>query len=609
MRTYTRHPPLEVLGQSLMRWLLFSFLTLLLISPPTYSGRYTKLQVQILGLPQSLSTLVEVSLSIKQAEKEKKINAERIESLHQLAPSEITTTLEALGYYHSQIEVSLTPMQDGFLASYQIDVGRPTFINSVVVKITGEGRGQPELKALVQNPPIRRGMQLTHHEYERYKQAILSKALQLGYLDTVFHENEIQINRNQYSANIILVLETGKQYYFGEVNFQKTAYPDHYLERYIPFAYGSPYTTTEILAFQKRLMDTDLFRHVRIMPLPDETKNNIIPLNVRLKAKPKNKYSGSVGYGTDSGYRSTLWYEHRRQDLPGHRINAEVRGAKWNNYGNLRYTIPGENPTTDRTVFAFRVIEEKFRDGKYSLRQDISATQIKRIERWERLLGLHYLINERYKEIPIEPKRNAHFVIPNFGFSFSTVQKKCPIQEGFRLSFSGRGALKPLFSTTSFAQTDIRAKWILSFGLESRVLLRTEIGATATPNFKKIPLSLRYFTGGDQTVRGYGYKSLGPRRFYYVDGQQQEVVIGGQYLACGSIEFERKVWKQFSGAVFFDIGQSMNKLRTSFARSVGVGIRYATPLGPLRIDVAQPLKVYTQRKARPRLHLTFGMDL
>lgn len=585
------------------------FLSLLLLPTVSQSTPYYKLFVKIQGLTPMATPLVGISLSIKAAEKEKKINEDRIESLHQIAPTEITTTLEALGYYHSNIQSELNQTPEGFFASYYVTMGRPTLIRKVTVKITGEGARAPELKRLADSPPLQSGMQLTHNSYETYKQALLGKALQLGFLDAVFSQNEIQINPDQYGAEIILVLNSGRQYTFGEVNFQKNPYPDAYLRRYIPFTPGEPYTTHKILTFQKALMDTDLFRYARIDPALNESQDNCVPLNVRLKPKPKNRYTGSIGYGTDSKARAMFWWEHRRESYPGHRINGEIRASQRKNYGNLRYTIPGRNPATDRSVFAFRVIEEKFPDGKYSLRQDLSANQMKKIGKFERLVGLHYLINERYREIPIEPKKNAHFVIPNIGLSFTDILKKSPSEEGFRMSATCRGALGKLFSTTSFAQADIRGKWVYSLGPSTRILMRGEFGTTATPRFNKIPISLRYFTGGDQTVRGYGYKSLGPQRFYPFGNKILEVVVGGRYMAVGSLELEQKVYKQFSGAVFFDIGQAMDSWRTSFGRSVGVGVRYATPLGPLRIDVAQPLRVYTQRKARPRIHLTFGMDL
>lgn len=596
----------------------YSFIfTFILIFPLSFSlcclpmlswaaSSYSTLSVKVTGLTAMAETLVLVGLSIKTAETEKKLNADRIESLHQSAPGEITTTLEALGYYNSKIYPQLNESNGHFTAQYDIEMGPPTVVEHVTVRLLGDGKWMPELDYLANHPDLVPGVQLMHSDYERYKQLLLSRALQLGFLDAVFKENEIRVDRDTHRAQISLILDTGKRYRFGEITFQKTIYPECYVARYVPFCPGDPYTTSDILALQKALVDTDLFRYVRIDPLMSEAKNYAVPLSVHIKPKPKNKYYGSLGYGTDSGLRGILWWEHRRQSRPGHRINVEAQASKWKNLANIRYTIPGERPATDRMVFALRATEEKFRDAKYSLREDVSAVQIKKIAKFERMLGLHYLILERYRELPGFPKKNAHYFIPSFGVVYTDITQKSPSQEGFRLSFSIRGALRPLVSTTSFLQSELRGKWVYGINCDTRLITRMELGALATHNRDKISLSLRYFTGGDQTVRGYGYKSLGPRK---TDAFGNQIVVGGQYLAVGSVELERKIYKEFSGAVFYDVGQAMNKLRTRFGRGVGVGVRYKTPLGPLRVDLAQALTPITKKKKSYRIHLTFGMDI
>lgn len=584
------------------------FLICLFFTPVSFAAHYSKVQVEIEGLSPMATPLVESGLSIKAASEEKKLHADRIESLHQIAPTEITTTLEALGYYNSQIESSLLKKDSLYLAHYQVEMGPPTIIQSIHIEIRGVGKNHPELQAIACSSPLKIGEQATHYQYEDTKQKLLGKALQLGFLDARFEENEIQINRDNDTAKIILILDTGPQYRIGDVSFIENIYPPEYVRRYVPFRYGVPYTTEELISLQRSLTETDLFRYVRIDPNLKEAKNYVVPLNITLKPKPKNRYTGSLGYGTDTGARGMFFWEHRRHSHPGHRINAEVQVAKWKKFGNLRYTIPGENPSTDRQVFAFRNTEERFRDAKYSFRSDVGAVQIKKLGPFERMLGLHYLILERYRELPGFPKKNAHYFIPNGGLVYTDIFQKTPTQEGYRLSFALRGAARDLASTTSFAQSELRFKWVtpIPFIPKTRLLVRSEVGATAVKHRDKISLSLRYFTGGDQTIRGYGYKSLGPRK---KDAYGNEIVVGGQYLAVGSIELEQKIYKEFSGAIFFDVGQAMNKWRTRFGRSIGLGVRYATPLGPLRVDVAQALRPITEQKARPRIHFTFGMDL
>lgn len=584
----------------------------------SFSKQYQSVHVILTGINNALDketeSLILLGLSIKAAEKEKKLHEDRIENLHQIAPQEITNTLEALGYYHAKIYSKLVQQQDDFYATYQVKLGQPTILKKVSIELKGLGKDNPELKNLIHTNPLKPGMKLSHKTYENFKQALLGLALQLGYLESIFDVSEIRINQDNDSAEICLELNTGPQYRIGEVHFQKNPYPSEYLERYIPWQCGAPYTTKNILDLQKALTDTELFRYVRIdpelnldselNPVKDKPRNLDIPLNIRLKPRPQNRYSGSLGYGTDSGPRAMLAWGHRRINYPGHRFNVEVRGSRWKKNADLRYTIPGEKPATDRLVFALRATEEKWRDDKYSLREDLSVTQLKKIGKFEYMLSLHGLIVEKYRELSGFPKRQAHLLIPDGGFIYTNITRTKPSETGFRLSMTLRGAYKPVLSSTSFIQTNIIAKSIFGIGNRTRVILRGELGATAIKNFRDLPLSLRFFTGGDQSVRGFGYRSLGPE---VPDAKGNLINIGGRYLAVGSVELEQNIYKEYSAAVFYDTGQAMNKWNTQFARSVGVGVRFQTPLGPLRIDLAQPLNIVGKKK--PRIHLTLGMDL
>lgn len=563
---------------------------------------YPTITVSVFGLKPLEESLVLVGLSIKKAEKEKRLNENRIESLHHLAPQEISTTLEALGYYHSKIKAVLEPVHGGFHAKYLIELNSATYINSVTVQVVGEGKSHPKLRALVLHPPLIMGSMLRHSVYETYKQNLLSQALQLGFLNAIFERNEIRVNRDTHRADIILVLNTGNQYRIGAVTFRDPPYPCDYLERYISFKPGTPYTTDAISKFQKNLTETDLFKYVRIDPQLEQTEDYIVPLKVRLKPRPTNRFFGGTGYGTDTGMRGMLGWERRRQRYPGHKINTTIRASQRFNQFNLRYSIPGSCPATDRIVFGFRMTEETTRDKKYSRRGDLSATKIKRFGDLETILDLNYL-DELYRELQGTPNERAHFLIPSAGFVWTKIKEPNPRQLGFQIGATVKGATSLALSTTSFVQGELRAKWILPLGEEGRVLLRSQVAATSARHFEDMPISLRYFAGGDQSVRGYGYQKLGPME---TDVYGNVINVGGPYLAVGSLEVERNIYKQFSAAAFVDTGNAMNKWSSRMYSGAGIGIRYATPLGPLRIDFARAL---LRGKIKPRIHITFGMDL
>lgn len=572
----------------------------------------TQLTVRVTGLNPADEQLVNANLSIKCAEKEKNLNKERIESLHQIAPLEINAVLEALGYYHAKVTSKLVLTRNGYVACYDVLLNQRTLINSVIIEIQGEGSCRSELCQLRCQSKLMSGQPLIHADYETYKQALLGLALQLGYLKAVFIENEIQIDRRTNTANIILILDTGPQFFFGKVQFERQRYPDCFLRGFIPFKEGCPYTTDQILRFQSGLTESNLFERVMIQPDMENVENLEVPLRVCLNPRPKNRYTASVGYSSYIGPRATFGYERRRTQYPGHRINFDVKAAQRRNVASLRYTIPGRCPITDRIVYGLRGVEEKFDDGKYSRRGDIKATKIKKRHRWERILSLNYM-SETDRILPGEPKEETHFFLPNASIVWTNIRRTEPMQTGKRASITVRGAAEFIFSSTSFLQTEMRFKQIFPFGRNTRFIFRSTLGATAVKNSNELPLSLRFFAGGDESIRGYPYKSLGPTEKDPSGGEF--IVVGGRYLLVGSLELERIVYKQASIAFFVDSGNAMNHWKTKIATGVGVGFRWATPLGPLRVDIAQPIDYERQlsdtkfEKRRLRVHLTFGMDL
>jgi len=170
---------------------------------------------------------------------------------------------------------------------------------------------------------------------------------------------------------------------------------------------------------------------------------------------------------------------------------------------------------------------------------------------------------------------------------------------GHRLNFELRGAADSLGSDTSFVQTAVSAKWIWSLPNAARILVRGSLGTTWADNFNELPPSVRFFAGGDTSVRGYEYDSLGPLD---ADGE----VVGGSSLAVASVEYEHPVVPGWSVAAFVDSGNAFDGSDLDARTGVGVGFRWQSPLGPIRVDVAKPLDG-DDRGAR--LHISFGPDL
>ena len=172
--------------------------------------------------------------------------------------------------------------------------------------------------------------------------------------------------------------------------------------------------------------------------------------------------------------------------------------------------------------------------------------------------------------------------------------------DGYRLHVEARGGHEAAGSDVSFLRLSGSAGWVRAVPWGGRLLARAELGAMAVDGFDALPPAQRFFAGGDSSVRGYGFASLGP-----VDASG--TVVGGRMLAVGSIEYEHPFKDRWSGAVFADAGNAFDTGNRNEGLKVGVGlgIRWQSPIGAVRLDVARPLDG-TQRF---RMHLRIGPDL
>lgn len=579
----------------------FLFVLITFLTFPTFAQT---LSVNITGLDKEMLEQVLPHLSIKQAENEEHLNEERLQILYQESLRELSSILEAYGYYHAEIESNLKFCQEhqDFKAEYHVHLGQGIRIRSIEIRIEGSGQHHEPILEQLYRCPFKVGNIIRHDTYDKFKQELLAETLQQGYLDAVYTKSSVRVDIDDYVADICLVLLTGNRYTFGEVQFLNPPYPTSFLNRYIPFCANEPYTTERLLYFQRILTEANLFDKVRIDPLLNDCENLQIPLKVRLNPKPHNRYTASIGYGTDTGWRTMAGLERKRLHYPGHKIHVNGKVSEKRNQVNLEYSLPGEKPATDTIRMTARVIEEKFYK-KYSLRTKVGASyNMNLFYNIEQILSIHYL-SEVNRILPTDPKTQNHFLMPSIGYVWSDMRKTISLLPyGTRISLTVRGGLDLLLSTTNMIQTDCRIKSILPLNDISRLILRNDFGVISAGNRDQIPLSLRYFTGGDQTIRGYGYRSLGPVE---EDAYGEPIVVGGKYLFVVSAEIDRVIYKNISLAAFVDTGNAMNKLSARLATGVGLGLRWGTPLGPLRFDFAQGLN---NKKFKPRIHITFGMD-
>ena len=554
-----------------------------------------KIDVVIDGVTGDIKANIVSLLSIEQQKSIESLSDERIKKLLKKGHKEINRALQPFGYYKAEVTSELTKTATGWRAHYIVDPGSPVLISNVNLIIDGEAKNDIEFKKYRALFPIVSGDRLDHTLYENSKTSLLNLAAERGYFDAVLLNHEIRLDLNNNSAQINLRIDTGLRYYFGNVVFKQSAFSEEFIKRFIPFKENEPYTLNKFLSLEDRLNDSDYFSKVEVKLRRDLAEDLMVPLEVTLVPRKRTKYTAGLGFGTDTGGRIKLGVERRRINKFGHKANTEIKASKILDSFAVRYIIPLKKPQSDQIAIAAAWEKEDINEVE-STKKLLSASHSRLSGRWQKTYFINYEVD---KFIIGADRDESTLVMPGLNWTHLRTNDRINTTFGNRFIVEVQGGAETLGSSSSFLQARFGAKFIRKlFGI-GRIIARGDIAYSDVQEFNELPPSVRFFAGGDQSVRGYGFKTLGPVN---TDG----VVVGGKHLLVGSLEFEFRYDENWSFAVFYDAGNAMDTFSEKLKRGTGVGLRYKSVIGLFRIDLASALS----EPGNPwRPHLSIGVDL
>lgn len=552
--------------------------------------------VRITGLNDEQRSNLLPMLSIYSLHQQTAPRPFRLRYLHRQAPAEIQTALQPLGYYHVEVESTLERKDGTWQASYQINPGQPTRVEAIDITRNGEAANDPAFSNLLNKLPLKRGDIFRHDQYEQMKNQLRSLAAERGYYEARLTTQRAKVELTEHAARIEITLSSGPRFSFGPVSFAETPLRTSLLERYLNFNQGDPFSNRQLLDLQVALADSDYFSVVEVAPQYDAAEQQQIPVSVDLEPSPRQRYRFGIGYGTDTGARITLGHDRRWVNDRGHQLNGIVQLSEVRTTGRVNYLIPGENPATDHYSINGEISDKSYEQQRAQIYR-LGVSDLRQFSNWQRTYALDWQQEDfRYGDTL---EGSSRFLIPSVSWTLLQADDRFVSTEGYRVALTLKGGSDSGLSDTDFASVIAAGKYVHPLTEKWRVLARAELAATYVEDFSELSPSLRFFAGGDNSVRGYAYEQLGPED---ADG----VVTGGRYLAVGSLEFDYEFKPNWRVAVFTDIGNAMLEPSEPLKQSVGIGIRWVSPIGSVRLDVAQAI----DEPDKPwRLSFTLGPDL
>ncbi|MBD3648352.1 MAG: outer membrane protein assembly factor [Pseudomonadales bacterium] len=512
------------------------------------------------------------------------------------ADNEIRQALQSWGYYTPEIEKSLTFGSDCWHAVFDIDPGQPVIIRHLDVELAGDGRDDEALNDVLRNPAIAKGERFDHEVYESFKNLLDQTATGRGYFDATFTTREVIVQPEQHAADVRLVFDTGPRYRFGEVVFENASLTEVLMSRYLTFDMTDYYDAEKISELYQAVLSSGYFEDVTVQTRIDE-QNHLVPVTVQLTPVDPDKTRVGIGFSTDIGPKASLSYSNLRLNQHGQRLNTDLSWSPVRKEAGMEYRLPADKHRNGWTSVYAGLLEED-PDTSWSRRYTLGARQlVPRSHGWFESRFIE-IIDDRFDVADDEGYNFS--VVPGIGWSHSSTSASRRPLRGHTFNAEFSTTSEALGSTINYSSVVLHAKFLHGLWPGGRVITKGRVGATFTDDFDRLQPSVRFFSGGDDRIRGYDFKSVGP-----VDENGQ--VIGGNRVVEASVEVDQLVHKNWAVAVFVDAGNAtLDRFATELETGAGVGVRWYSPLGPLRLDVAAPVR---SEESGVRMHISFGPDI
>ena len=558
------------------RYRVLCMLCALFVTPSVLAAN---VRLQVDGLSGDLERNVRVRLSAITPEE---VNAEG--RFRARVDAAIRLGLRPLGYYQPTIEFTFddNPKLSRPVLIAKVDPGEPVRIAGVDIQLQGGARTDEDYLNLVRTDRPTIGEILNHGQFDSFKSSLTNLALRKGYFDAQMLKSQLGVAEELHKAFWDIDFNSGERYHFGKVIFKGSQIREDYLQNLLPFHQGDYYSSNDLAELNRRLSATNWFNSVVVSPdFTDSKEGKILPLDAVVTPRSSNIVELGGGFSTDIGPRVLGTWRKPWLNDRGHSLVTAASISQPEQQLDLTYKIPLlRNPLEQ-----YYLLQGGFKRTDLNDTQS-DSTKVVASRNWDLSSGWQHAVNLSW--------RLDHFT------QGSVTNTTMLLYPGVTVNRTrSRGGLMPLWgdsqrysidvsdttwgSGVDFALLQAQNVWIRSLGEKNRFVVRGQVGWIETNDFDKVPPDLRFFAGGDRSIRGYKFQGISPRGD---DGK----LTGASKMVTGSLEYQYNVTGRWWGAMFVDSGQAVNNFKDSnFKTGAGVGVRWQSPVGPVKLDIAAPV--------------------
>jgi len=559
--------------------------------------------VEILGAGE-LTSLLQTHLPIVRATNDPDISQEAWQGLVRRSPEQIRELLSTEGYFSAQVLTDEVSDTSPHLVRLQITLGEPVRVNDVRLALTGaveemNGVQSSRLKTLQQQWLLRPGELFTQTAWDNAKTALLNNLLEKDFPAARIIDSRADIDTRSHSARLQVMIDSGPAFTLGDLDIQGLSrYSPELIRRVNPLRPGEPYQQERLSELQSRLLDTGYFRSVFVTIDPDPDRSEGAPVLVELSENPSKRLSVGLGASTDVGARLQLKWLNRHFMGRDWRLESIVRADRLSQLaqselyfqplqqgwmdGKLDGWIPSVAVALERTTLTGAEIEKIRNSARLSTPSRVN----------ERVLSVSLLADRR--TIPGIETRTRQALIGGYAWTRRRFDQALSPTRGYSAGIDLSAGVGGAFKEDRIARVLLSGVWLRPLHARWTAVARLQAGQISGASEDSVPEDLLFRTGGDQTVRGYGFGKLGVPR--------NNAIVGGNVMALISTELIYHVTPQWGAAFFYDAGDAALTWQTfQWRRGIGIGARWRSPIGALNVDLARGLD-----QGETRLHFSVG---